>query len=252
MFTDGMDSGNHAPAATERISTGIKGLDDLLFGGIPKNNQVLLGGGPGAGKTLMSFEILYHNAKAGVPCAFISLEETQESILKNSKAAFPEFTDIDALMASKALVFGGSGAAERLEESDAGAHFGGIISEIEEIIEASNAKLIAIDSASLLRMLLSDVTQYRKAMVYLMSALHRLNVTSIVTVEIPSPERSEMRFTPEFFVFDGIITMYEIVQQEKRQPSIEILKMRGTEHSWSTAPYEITPKGFRVFTLEQD
>ena len=51
---------------TNMIKTGIEGLDDLIGGGIPFANQVVLAGGPGAGKTLLSFEILYRNAKVGI------------------------------------------------------------------------------------------------------------------------------------------------------------------------------------------
>ncbi|MQJ93285.1 ATPase domain-containing protein, partial [Escherichia coli] len=43
----------------EKIKSGIPGLDELLFGGIPKRNIVLISGGPGTGKTIMSHQFLY-------------------------------------------------------------------------------------------------------------------------------------------------------------------------------------------------
>ena len=49
----------------ERVATGIKGLDEMLHGGIPQNKNIALCGGPGCGKTLLSFEYLYHGAKNG-------------------------------------------------------------------------------------------------------------------------------------------------------------------------------------------
>ena len=78
-----------------RIKSGIEGLDSMLDGGIPEHNQTIIAGGPGAGKTLLSFEILYHNAKAGIPGVFIALEEKPEVLLSNVKQAFKEFKDID-------------------------------------------------------------------------------------------------------------------------------------------------------------
>ncbi|MCL5102466.1 MAG: hypothetical protein M1544_03875 [Candidatus Marsarchaeota archaeon] len=68
-----------------RIKTGVSGLDSMLDGGVPEYNQTIIAGGPGAGKTLLSFEILYHNAKAGIPGAFIALEEKPEVLLNNVK-----------------------------------------------------------------------------------------------------------------------------------------------------------------------
>ena len=60
---------------TNYIKTGVTGLDAMLYGGIPEKNQVLLAGGPGTGKTLLSFEYLYRNAKAGNTSLFFALEE---------------------------------------------------------------------------------------------------------------------------------------------------------------------------------
>ena len=70
----------------------------MLDGGVPEHNQTIIAGGPGAGKTLLSFEILYRNAKAGIPGAFIALEEKPEVLLSNVKQAFKEFKDIDDLI----------------------------------------------------------------------------------------------------------------------------------------------------------
>src|SRR2546429_8477711 len=45
-------------SANSRTPTGIPGLDKLLTGGLPKNRTILLCGGPGAGKTIMSSQFL--------------------------------------------------------------------------------------------------------------------------------------------------------------------------------------------------
>jgi len=42
----------------ERVKTGVPGLDDILHGGIPRRNIVLISGGPGTGKTIMSQQFL--------------------------------------------------------------------------------------------------------------------------------------------------------------------------------------------------
>ena len=43
--------------------TGIKSLDDILNGGIPKGYIVLLAGSSGTGKTILSQEFLLRGAK---------------------------------------------------------------------------------------------------------------------------------------------------------------------------------------------
>ena len=64
-----------------RIKSGIEGLDSMLDGGIPEHNQTIIAGGPGAGKTLLSFEILYRNAKAGIAIAHLNRFSTELSFI---------------------------------------------------------------------------------------------------------------------------------------------------------------------------
>ncbi len=241
----------------DRVKTGIAGLDQMLFGGVPMYNQVLISGGPGAGKTLMAFEVLYNNAKMGIPGTFIALEEEPSEVLKNAKKAFTEFKDIDEMLDSHILQVDGEDPAARLqqgtgENASQEYSFGNVVSEIESLISANNSKVVVIDSVSLLRLMLGENSfSYRRAMVTLMSNLRRLGVTALLTVEMESLGRDEARFSGEFFMFDGVMTMYQQGQEDKRALNIEIVKMRGTNHSWALAPYEITPSGFKVFTADE-
>lgn len=237
----------------DRVKTGITGLDAMLNGGIPYADQIIIAGGPGAGKTLLAFEILYHNAKAGVPTAFIALEEQPETVVKNAKQAFPDFSDIDDLVSSKMLFVDGEDPASKITpSSDSSAYsFGNVVSEIEGLIKVNNAKVVVIDSISLLKLMLPDKLVYRKSMIALVSNLRRLGVTTILTSEISSYERDRLRFNEEFFIFDGLVTMYQTGEEDKRVFAMEVVKLRGSAHSKALSPYDITPQGFRIFTLEQ-
>ena len=236
-----------------RVKTGISGLDFMLNGGVPEGNQVLIAGGPGAGKTLMGFEILYRNALAGVKGAFISLVEKPDMLLKNAKFAFKGFTDIDDMVKNGEIIIGGEDPASKLQtQSDSAMYsFGNIISDIESIIKQNNAKCVVIDSISLMKMVLNDNFNYRKSMLLLSESLHRLGVTAFLTVEVDFSDRSKLKYSTEFFIFDGIIMLYQLGKEDRRTLTAEIVKMRGSNHSWALSPYEITEKGFKVYTVEQ-
>jgi KaiC/GvpD/RAD55 family RecA-like ATPase len=248
--------GNGAEGNTiPRIQTGVPGLDKMLYGGVPIENQVVIAGGPGSGKTLLSFEILYHNAKQGIPCAFIAFEERPLDMLRNVKNAYTEFSDIDEVIKSKSLIVEGEELPARMENNEGSDtySFGNVISYIEEIVQMNDAKIVAIDSVSLLKLLVENTKalSYRRSIVALMSNLRRLRLTAFLTVEMNSVERQEFRFSPEFFVFDGVVAMYQTGLDEKRAFNLEIIKMRGTNHSFAFAPYEVTSKGFRIFTIDE-
>ncbi len=236
-----------------RVATGIDGLDSVLDGGIPLGNQVVVAGGPGAGKTLLCLEIMYNNAKKGINSAYITLEEQESVVINNFKRAFPAFSDIDGLISSGALVIGGEDVATRIQiGSDSETYsFGNVISGIENIIRANNAKCVVIDSLSLIKLMFGSQSLYRKYMLALSLNLRKLGVNSFLTMELPYTNTSDMVFSPEFFIFDGTIVMYQNVEENKRVFSIEVVKMRGSKHSLSLAPYEITNKGFKVFSINE-
>lgn len=234
------------------IETGIEGLDKMLKGGIPEKNQILIAGGPGAGKTLLCFEIVYRNAKKGIPCVFISMEEQPESIIRNAKETFSSFEDIDELIVNKLIIIDGQDPTSKLMDSpDAeGYSFGSIVSDIEEEISKNKAKIIVIDSLSMLSLILTDKIKYRQSLLSLISNFNRLGVTSFITYELSSGERNNLKFSKDFFLFDGVITLYQSGQEDRRMLLTEIVKMRGVNHSYALVPYEITSDGFKIYSID--
>src|ERR1700686_3412812 len=56
--------------AIRKLPTGVRGLDDILGGGIPEFSFNLIAGMPGCGKTTMAHQIVFANAKARTPAFF--------------------------------------------------------------------------------------------------------------------------------------------------------------------------------------
>jgi circadian clock protein KaiC len=236
-----------------KINTNIEGLDQLLYGGIPDGSQIIITGGPGAGKTLLSFEFLYKSALAGFPGIFFTFDEDADQIISNAKNAFPEFKDIDSLIENKKIIISNQDTGvNSIEMNDAIYQFGRLISNIEKFISSTEAKRVVIDSISLLDIMMSaDETVYRKSMMAMISDLKRLKIISFVTAEMESLERAHMKFKSEYFIFDGIIALYEENREKSRKWGAEIIKMRGSKHNFNTTPYEITPSGFKFYSTEK-
>lgn len=67
-----------------KCPTGIKGLDEITEGGLPKNRTTLICGGAGSGKTLLSLDYLIRGATHyDEPGLFMSFEETEEELFND-------------------------------------------------------------------------------------------------------------------------------------------------------------------------
>jgi DNA repair protein RadA/Sms len=60
----------------DRVLTGIGELDRALGGGVLPGSTILLGGDPGIGKSTLMLQALGRMAAAGVPCLYVSCEES--------------------------------------------------------------------------------------------------------------------------------------------------------------------------------
>ncbi|PSP87067.1 hypothetical protein BRC90_11320 [Halobacteriales archaeon QS_4_69_34] len=83
--------------AIERISTGVRGLDDILQGGLIPERSYLVRGRPGTGKTILGLHYLTQSATQDDTSLFINLKETTADIEQNSMALGFDINDIDFL-----------------------------------------------------------------------------------------------------------------------------------------------------------
>jgi circadian clock protein KaiC len=230
------------------IETMVDGLDNILDGGIPSKSQMLIAGGPGTGKTLLSLEVLYNCSKNGIPSAFIAFDQRPSDIIKNAKNTFAKMTDIDDLTKNRLLTIDGYDLASKVAtnvEDESTYSMSGLISEVEGIAKNINAEVVAIDSLSFLKLMLGKTLLYSKTVSSLISILRRHGATSIFTLDIPYYSMNKMKFGQELILFDGVLALYQEHEDMKTEFIMQVVKMRGNSHSRSLSHYEITPGGIK-------
>lgn len=65
----------------KRVKTGIKGLDELLSGGIPKESITLVSGPPGSGKSIFCYQFIAKGVQEGNKCLYLTLDKKIEGLL---------------------------------------------------------------------------------------------------------------------------------------------------------------------------
>lgn len=225
-----------------RVSTGIIALDEILYGGIPKNNQILIYGEPGTGKTLLTFEMLYRNAKLDVPTTYVTLEESKNGILTNVKNAFTTFDDIDDLIENNMMNISEYEVFDTFRSKE---NWDAFIVGINKMIEENNSQILVIDSLTPLRPLADDDRTFTRYINSMIENFRNLGVTTFVTMEHTHQEEIPGLFGT--FMFDGIIKLNSISVESSFQYLLTVVKMRRSNHRNTAVPYEITNKGFNVF-----
>jgi len=231
----------------ERITTGIPGMDELLKGGIPKRNIVLISGGPGTGKTIFSQQYLYHGLLKGEPGVYVALEEHPVQV-RREMAEFGwdvrRYED-EGLFAVVDAFTSGIGEAAKREKyivTDVD-DFGEFIDVVKQAIKDTKAVRVVVDSVSTLYITKPSVA--RGLLMNLKRVLAGLGTTALLVSQVSVTERGFGGPGVEHAV-DGIVRLdLDEVEGELKRTLI-IWKMRGTSHDMRRHPFEITDKGIIV------
>ncbi|MFQ5909588.1 MAG: KaiC domain-containing protein [Thermoplasmata archaeon] len=225
----------------ELIGTGVKGLDDMLGGGIPKNHVVTVLGAFGTGKTTLALQFISEGLNRGEKCIFITLEETVDSIKKNALAFgwdLQRFQDEGTL------------AVVKLEPADVKTTLTRVKSELPEFIGKFEADRIAIDSISLLNMMFPDEVERRTHLFALYQQIKSTGTTALLTAEAKDENPRSSRDGLVEYVSDGVIILMfnEPEGSKETQLVVQVVKVRRRKHSRQRKPYLITSHGLEVHT----
>ncbi|MBS3067216.1 hypothetical protein J4450_00820 [Candidatus Micrarchaeota archaeon] len=220
-----------------RIKSGIAGFDELTGGGIEERSVILIRGGTGTGKTIMCLQYLYTGAaKYNEPSLFLSFAESKESIYSHGlKFGW----DLKELEKKKKFTFVRYAPHEIVKVMEEG---GGTI---RDTIESIGAKRLVIDSLSAYALLFENEYKANQSILNLFEMLHAWNCTTLVTSEKPvDPYILDSERLG--FLTDGIINLYYLRKDNRRKRSLEVLKMRNTNHSDKLFNFMIGKNGVAI------
>lgn len=231
-----------------RLSTGVMGLDDIMNGGMPRGNTVLLAGASGTGKTTLAFQFLCEGAARGEPGAFISVTEPT-AMLKRNLGSY-EFFKPEYLDSGKLTLLDLRAVALKMGLKDGmfqGGEYFALVSTLQKVCRELQLKRLVIDSITAVCQWLVGPVRVRDFVYRLGLALSDLNCTTLLTSETPPREIRFSMFGVEEFISDGIIFLGEEEQGRQLVRTLQVIKMRGTSHERSKYFMELTPDGIKLF-----
>lgn len=242
----------------ERVKSGVPGFDDLVGGGLPRGYCYTVAGGPGSGKTTFALQFIHKGiTEHGENGVYVSLDESPNSIRASALSFGMNLEDLEK--AGKLVMIDASPI--RLEVGRYAVrtpamlgipnfNIDSVVGTLHEVVEKIGAKRVAVDSLTSLLMQYSDPFVVRKETLSLIRSISEVEgCTALLLSETVEGEITQ--FKTEMFLVNGVILLHSIRQDEEKTRAIEVLKIRGVDHSTRMHPFKITDKGIVIYPEER-
>jgi circadian clock protein KaiC len=232
-------------AALVKTPTGVRGLDEITGGGLPKGRTTLIAGAAGCGKTVFAMEFLVNGAtQFNEPGVFVSFEEPVEDLVKNfSSLGY----DLNKLSNSKEMIVDYI-HIERSEIEVTGEYdLEGLFIRLEHMVNSIGAKRIALDTIESLFGALPNEGILRAEIRRLFRWLKSKGLTAVITGEKGAGLMT--RHGLEEYVSDCVIFLDHHLAEQVATRRMRIVKYRGSLHGTNEYPFLIDNTGFSVLPV---
>ena len=232
------------PQALAKTPTGIKGLDEITEGGLPRGRSTLITGGAGCGKTLLGMEFLVRGARDyGEPGVFMAFEENAEELTENMRSLGFDLSE----MIRRKQLFIDAVHIQRDEIEETGEYdLEGLFVRLNYAIDSIGAKRIVIDTIEVLFSSLSPGilrTELRRLFHWLKSK----GVTAVITAE--RGEGTLTRQGLEEYISDCVILLDHRITDQVLTRRLRVVKYRGSSHGTNEYPFLIDARGLAVLPI---
>ncbi len=229
----------------EKSPTGIKGLDEITGGGLPKGRPTLVCGSAGSGKTLLSMQFLVEDAlKYDEPGVFVAFEETSDELTKNFNSLgfdLKKLQETNKILIDYIYI----DSSEIMETGEYDLE--GLFIRLGSAIDSIGAKRVVLDTIEVLFSGFTNQAILRSELQRLFRWLKTKGVTAIITGE--KGEKTLTRYGLEEYVADCVMLLDNRMDNQIATRRMRIIKYRGSQHGMNEYPFLIEEDGISVLPI---
>jgi circadian clock protein KaiC len=228
-----------AKVMIRKLPTGVRGLDDILGGGIPEFSFNVIAGMPGCGKTTMAHQIVFANATAKTPALFFTvLGEPAMKMLRYQQ----QFSFFDESKVGNAIRF--INLSDLVLNQDLSA----VLAEIIKQVTTVNPGVVVVDSfRTVMRKALATAGEMEMQS-FIQQLTQFLTSWEATTFLVGEYGEEETRGNPLFTIADGLFWLSQKVERNSVVRKLQILKVRGQGSVPGLHTVRISDAGLQAFS----
>src|SRR5450432_941330 len=232
-------SDKSAKVTIRKLPTGVRGLDEILGGGIPEFSFNIIAGTPGCGKTTLAHQIVFANATVKKPALYFTvLGEPAMKMLRYQQ----QYSFFDEAKLGKSIRF--INLSDVVVEQDLNA----VLAEIIKQVTAASPGIVVVDSfRTVVRKAVAGASELEMQS-FIQRLAQFLTTWEATTFLVGEYVLEEMRDNPLFTVADGLFWLSQLTERNSVVRKLQIFKLRGQASVPGLHTIHIKDAGLQAFS----
>jgi len=228
-----------AKVTIHKLPTGVRGLDEILGGGIPEFSFNIIAAAPGCGKTTLAHQIVFANATTQKPALYFTvLGEPAIKMLRYQQ----QYTFFDAAKLGKAVRF--INLSDLVLKNDLDA----VLVEIIKQVKAVNPSIVVVDSFRTVMREVGGNTSDLAMQSFIQGLTQFLTSWEATTFLVGEYGEDEVRGNPLFTIADGLFWLSQVTERNSVVRKLQVMKLRGQESVPGLHTIRISADGLQAFS----
>jgi circadian clock protein KaiC len=220
--------------ATERISTGVPGLDEMLDGGVWRGTTTLLAGPSGAGKTTIGLQFALEGARLGESTLYMNFQENPTQLIRTIRSLGVNLEQAQAQ------------GLDLVYASPVELQIDSIIVDMFRRIQQRGVRRLVIDAIGDLASAATDPQRLHDYLYALVQHFAVSTVTSVLNFETTGNRIAGEELQNAMSYLSDNVLLLTVDGEEQTRRRLRVLKTRGSAHDAKVREVEITGAGLSI------